>query len=308
MTKKILILIFMFLSISDANASWFSLRRKTNKILPYHLDKNGSTLSTESSSPSGSITSLATKTKPKKDRLSKNNKVAHMPSEDELEMDQIFVNFESEPITSVDCLKSILSPKITKGYENLSEESARKLLKISRPLKFVLSADDRDEVVTLYLESNNRGNKNILKFGEFEFIKNFEIEFELIDDLGQYLKMVLKFYKKFCDILFKMCLIAILEAEIFTIDQLCEIEIDFPLCIDELFVFACTENVPKVALMLLDRVKNDNIIIKGVKAASKNNHQDLTSSLINKIEAIYGYDSSIYHETVYNLIEDQFKN
>lgn len=200
--KKLFILFLMFIVIVDA--SWLRFLRgksKNRKIQPFESDE-GSIISPE--------TEAVTKRSLFRIKVQKTNKVfpdTPLEEDEDLEMDQIFVDLERNQFnTSVERLKNILAPKITEGYETLSEESAQKLLKISQPLQYVLYPKNRFDVASLNLDLKINKKANEL----FKFIEKFGTEIESINDLSEYLKMTLKFYKKFSALFLKMCVVAIM--------------------------------------------------------------------------------------------------
>lgn len=220
------------------------------------------------------------------------------------------INAKKVKNASIMELKSRLSPKITEGFDTLKESAARELLQIDERLmteildrkdryQFLLAAFNVD-LSRKYGENAAHTPSNILYFST-----EIGNRLRATKNLKDYLKILVFFYKVCLrDLVLDGILKAILKSEIFNLEELPEA---LGINHEEIFYFACSNELKNVVKSLLIEDKVSQNIFNGVIEAALNGHDELVEELVELVGEKFGTGSaSLYHQISTELATIQF--
>jgi hypothetical protein len=192
---------------------------------------------------------------------------------------------------------------------NLSEESARELLKIKRHMENVLKIENRSDLIVLRLEKGH--SLDSIKFytgdGDFfgsihEFNEFMDEELITVETLNEFLKIVVNFYKDFgFDEILSDCIKVILDSGVITLDMLPEW---FDMSLDQIFQMACTKRLDDLAKKLvLNRETASKLnFYQGLVKVFDEGNKELFYELLHIIKTRYRKRfGSVYNKVCCNL-------
>lgn len=220
------------------------------------------------------------------------------------------INAKKVKKASIMELKSRLSSRITEGFDTLKESSACELLQIDeRLMTEILDPEDRIQflLAAFNVDLNKRYGENAAHTPATIINFSTEIENRLngIKNLKDYLKILVSFYKVCLrDLVFDDILKAVLKSEIFTLEELPEA---LGMNHEEIFDFACVNELKNVAKSLLIEDKVSRNIFGGVIEAALKGHDELVEELVELVGEKFGTGStSLYHQILTELATIQF--
>ena len=206
-------------------------------------------------------------------------------------------------------LKELLSPKITNGFDDLTENGANELLKLdTHIISRVLNDSNRFQflLVTFDIYPNIKNNRRIALANISSFSEEIGRKLMQTNQLKDFVKILIEFYK-FCinrqDL--NKVLSAVLKSEIFTLEELLEaLKMNY----DEIFNFACVNNLQRIAKALIINRKVSFNITDGILEAFSMGFEDLVNELVNLTGVLFGTESSsVYHDILAEIAKIQLK-
>jgi hypothetical protein len=214
-------------------------------------------------------------------------------------------------------IRDLLGPNgVCINLKNLSEESARELLKIKRHMENVLIYDNRSDLIILRLISRLKKAKYLksMKFDieedysddkNLEYLGAMDEKLRTVQNLNEFLKIVFDFYKDFgFDEILSDCIKVILDSGVITLDMLLD-WFDMPL--DQIFQMACTKRLDDLAKkIVLDEETASKInLYEGLVKVFGEGNKELLYELLDIVGKRYGMSvGSVYNEVCWNLSLD----
>jgi hypothetical protein len=208
-------------------------------------------------------------------------------------------------------IRDLLGPNgVCINLKNLSEESARELLKIKRHMENVLIYDKRFDLIVLRLISRLKKAKFDIEEDysddkNLEYLGAMDEKLRTVQNLNEFLKIVFDFYKDFgFDEILSDCIKVILDSGVITLDMLLD-WFDMPL--DQIFQMACTKRLDDLAKkIVLDEETASKInLYEGLVKVFGEGNKELLYELLDIVGKRYGMSvGSVYNEVCWNLSLD----
>jgi hypothetical protein len=234
-------------------------------------------------------------------------------SESEVEDNDNLEELEFETDTKIMSYKEKLEKLLNRNGVHiknltLTENGARELFNIKIALNIVLSSDKRVELMVherQYFATTSPGDHDISHDFKIQRV-NIQIaeRLENVRNLKDFLKLVIRFYQNcFANLLLKDCTKSILASDVFEISELPEV---FGMRFDEIFEFACENNLINLAKRLIrTRSSRELDLVRVLKLYRRNNEQ-LCNKLLVVIRGEYGLQpESIYQKILHEIIQEQ---